>query len=132
LNHAVRNGNIYIIQKSDNRIIVGATVEDIGFDTSITAGAVLDMLKDAWRALPGIYELVIGSIDTGFRPGVQDNQPILGKTDIPGLYLAVGHYRSGVLLTPITAYNMAKMISNEEYQNIFDLFSHERFKTKVS
>jgi glycine oxidase len=132
LKHAVRTNDIYIVEKSDNRIIIGASVEDFGYDTSITAGAVYELLENAREAVPGISELTIQSIDAGLRPGSLDNQPILGKTDIEGLFIAGGHYRSGVLLAPVTAYNMAKLIAGEEYSEQIDKFSINRFqKEKV-
>src|SRR4030095_8130016 len=128
LNTAVRADNVYIVCKSDNRIIVGATVEDFGYDTGITADAVMQLTESAWEAIPAISELNIQSVDAGLRPGSLDNQPILGKTDIDGLYVAAGHYRSGVLLAPMTAYNIANVIAGEKYSDMLKNFSINRFK----
>ena len=92
-----------------------------------------ELLENAWEAIPGISELEIISIDSGLRPGSLDNQPILGRTDIENLYIAGGHYRSGVLLCPVTAYNMANMISGEKYSDLIERFSPDRFhKEKVT
>jgi glycine oxidase len=128
LDHAVRANDVYIVEKSDNRIIIGATVEDFGYDTTITAGAVLELLDNAWEAIPAISELNLQSVDAGLRPGSLDNQPVLGRTEVDGLFVAGGHYRSGVLLAPITAYNMASMIAGESYSDMIDKFSINRFQ----
>lgn len=128
LKHAVRANDVYIVSKSDDRIIIGASVEDFGYDTTITAGAVYELLDNAWEAIPGISELEIMSIDSGLRPGSLDSQPVLGKTGVENLYIAGGHYRSGVLLAPITAYNIANMIAGETYSEQIDKFSINRFK----
>jgi glycine oxidase len=82
----------------------------------------------AWEAIPAIADLNIQSVDAGLRPGSLDNQPILGKTEIEGLYIAGGHYRSGVLLAPVTAYSMANMIAGEKYPDLIDHFSISRFQ----
>ncbi len=132
LNHAVRADDVYIMAKSDGRVIIGATVEDYGYDTHITAGAAKELLENAWEAIPAISELNITRIEAGLRPGSRDNQPVLGKTGYDGIYIAEGHYRSGVLLTPITAYNISKMIAGEKYSELLDNFSIKRFqKEKV-
>lgn len=128
LNHAVRADDVYIIVKSDGRIIIGATVEDFGYDTSITAGAVLELLENGWEAIPAISELKIKSVDAGLRPGSLDNQPILGMTEAEGLYIASGHYRSGILLAPITAYSISNMIAGDSYSDLLNHFSINRFK----
>jgi glycine oxidase len=133
LKHAVRANDVYIVEKSDERIIIGATVEDYGYDRAITAGAVLELLENAWEAVPGISELEIISVDAGLRPGSLDNQPILGKTEVENLFIAGGHYRSGVLLAPITAYNMANMIAGDKHSDMIKHFSVKRFqKEQVS
>lgn len=133
LSYAVRANDVYIVSKSDGRIIVGASVEDFGYDRTITAGAVYTLLENAWEALPGIYELEMLGVEAGLRPGSLDNQPILGKTEVENLFIAGGHYRSGVLLAPITAYNIVNIIAGEEYSEYIDKFSVNRFmKEKVS
>ena len=83
--------------------MLGATTEEQGFDGANTAGGVLGLLDDAWRTLPGIEDLPIQEMWTGFRPGSPDDMPILGPSPVDGLVLATGHHRNGILLTPATA-----------------------------
>jgi glycine oxidase len=90
--------------------LIGATVEEKGFDPSLTAGAQLALLEAAWRALPAIEELAIDEAWAGFRPGSRDDAPILGLGPVEGLIYATGHHRNGILLTPITARAIADLI----------------------
>ena len=132
LRRVLRSERGYLVPRHAGRIVAGSTVEDVGFDKNITAGAVKELLESAWKAIPAISELNIQSIDAGLRPGSRDNQPVLGKTEIEGLYIASGHYRSGVLLTPITTYSMTNMIAGEDYSDLLNYFSINRFqKEKV-
>ncbi len=108
--HVIWGGHCYLVPRADGRLIVGGTVEERGFDTTITAGGLLSLLDDAWRTLPGIEELPIHETWVGFRPGSPDDQPILGETGIDGLLVATGHHRNGILLTPATAEAMAELI----------------------
>ncbi len=84
--------------------MLGATVEERGFDTAITALGVHDLLRDAAEVVPGTLELEVEELIAGLRPGTPDNAPILGSSPAaPGLVWATGHYRNGALLTPVTA-----------------------------
>jgi glycine oxidase len=103
LSHNVRGLDVYLVPRSDGRVVVGATVEEKGWDPHPTAGAAHDLLRYAYELVPGITEMRFGSMRVGFRPGTPDNAPLLGPTDVDGLVLATGHFRNGVLLTPITA-----------------------------
>src|ERR1700753_3888631 len=103
IRHVVWGASCYLVPRYDGRLIVGATTEEKGFDAAITAGGVLGLLDDAWRTLPGIEELPIQEMWTGFRPGSPDDMPILGPPGIGGLVMATGHHRNGILLTPATA-----------------------------
>ena len=105
---------VYLVPRADGRLIVGATSEEMGFDTRLTVGGVFELLRGAWEAAPGVYELPILETWTGLRPGSRDNAPILGKTPIENLIYATGHYRNGILLTPVTAYEIAKLILTGE------------------
>ncbi len=100
----------YLVPRNDGRLLIGATVEERGFDDSLTAGGVLALLESAWRALPAIEELAIDEFWVGFRPGSRDDLPILGATPVDGLMLASGHHRNGILLAPITAEAVARQI----------------------
>ena len=104
LTRALRiQGGFYVVPRGDGRYVLGATVEERGFDTTVTAGPLFDMLRDAIELLPGLSELVIDELIAGLRPATPDNAPAIGPSSLPGLHWAVGHYRHGILLTPVTA-----------------------------
>ena len=83
--------------------MIGATQEELGPDTTVTAGGVWQLLRDARAIVPGITELELAEAVAGLRPGTPDNAPVIGPSALPGLVLATGHFRSGVLLAPVTA-----------------------------
>jgi glycine oxidase len=118
---------VYLVPRSDGRLIVGATSEEMGFDTRLTAGGMFELLRGAWEAVPGVYELPILETWAGLRPGSRDNAPILGKTPVENLIYATGHYRNGILLTPITAYEIAKLILTGETSETIAPFQLDRF-----
>ena len=99
----IRGLEVYLVCRGDGRVVVGATMEERGPDTTVTAGAVLDLLRAAWELVPGISEMELVETTAGLRPATPDNAPVLGPTEVPGLHVATGHYRNGVLLAPITA-----------------------------
>jgi glycine oxidase len=116
----------YIVPRGDGRYVLGATMEERGFDTSITAGALHDLIHDASELLPGVLELEIEEQVAGLRPGTPDNGPIVGRGD-DGLVWATGHYRNGILLTPITADAVAAILAGEETPPELADFGPERF-----
>jgi glycine oxidase len=94
----------YLVPRGDGRYVLGATVEERGFDTSITAGAVHDLLRDGAELVPGVLELEVEELIAGLRPGTPDNVPVIGRSPVaPALVWATGHYRNGALLAPVTA-----------------------------
>jgi glycine oxidase len=100
----VNGHEIYLVPRATGELVVGATVEEQGFDTTVRAGAVRELLRDARAILPLVDELELVEASAGLRPGSPDNRPMIGAADgIAGLYVATGHYRNGVLLAPITA-----------------------------
>lgn len=103
LTRALRMTGAYLVPRGDGRYVLGATMEERGFDTTVTAGGVLDLLRNAFELLPSITELVIDEVAAGLRPATPDNAPAIGPGSIPGLHWATGHFRHGILLTPITA-----------------------------
>ena len=121
--------SVYLVPRTDGRLIVGATSEEMGFDTRLTAGGVFELLRGAWEAVPGVYELPLLETWTGLRPGSRDNAPILGKTPVENLIHATGHYRNGILLTPITAYEITKLILTSETPETIAPFQLDRFLT---
>jgi glycine oxidase len=118
----------YLVPRRDGRLLVGATTEERGFDTNLTAGGILGLLESAWRALPGVEELPLVESWVGFRPGSRDDAPILGKTGVPGLLLATGHHRNGILLTPVTARTVADLVLTGETDKDIAAFGLDRFQ----
>ncbi len=103
LRHVVRFERGYLVPRGDGRYVLGATVEERGFEAQPTAGGVYELLRDARELVPGILELRIEELSVGFRPSTPDNAPVIGAGTIEGLVWATGHHRNGILLTPITA-----------------------------
>ncbi|MCG5212340.1 FAD-dependent oxidoreductase [Streptosporangium sp. KLBMP 9127] len=99
----VHGSPVYLVPRGDGELVVGATQEELGFDTRITAGGLWELLRDARELVPGVTELEVADVVAGLRPGTPDNLPLIGPTGLPGLHLATGHHRSGVLLAPLTA-----------------------------
>jgi glycine oxidase len=128
LRHVVWAPKAYLVPRRDGRLIVGGTVEERGFDRSLTAGGVLALLDGAWRALPGIEELPIEEMWVGFRPGSRDDAPILGTCAVDRLILAVGHHRNGILLTPITADAVSRLILTGRTPEAIRPFGLARFQ----
>lgn len=128
--HAVRAPDVYLAPKDDGRLMVGATSEEMGFDTLPTAGPIMKLLQRAWEAMPAIYELHLEEIQVGLRPGSRDHAPLLGGTDVQGLFYATGHYRHGILLTPITAYAMSELLTTGRCPDVLRPFSPMRFANR--
>ena len=127
LTRVVRMQGSYIVPRGDGRYVLGATSEERGFDTTVTAGAVFELLRDTIELVPGVSELVIDELAAGLRPGTRDNAPAIGPGSLPGLHWATGHYRHGILLTPITAEIMATALTGEEPSELAAEFSPLRF-----
>ena len=127
ITHAIRGRDIYLVPKADGRLIVGASSEEMGFDTNPTAGEIYRLLERAWETVPGIYEYPIEEIKVGLRPGSRDHEPIIGDSGIDGLYFATGHYRSGILLTPVTAFELSDWIISGKKSEVLVPFQLSRF-----
>jgi glycine oxidase len=117
----------YIVPRGDGRYVIGATMEERGFDTSFTAGAAFELLRDAGELVPGISELVIDELSVGLRPGTPDNLPVIGATEVPGLLWAAGHRRNGILLAPITAQLVTEALIGEPPSELAQAFDPARF-----
>lgn len=128
----VRGRAVYLVPYGGDRLVVGATVEERGFDGRVTAGAVLDLLRDATEVVPGLSELELVETLARFRPGTPDNAPLLGPSVLPGLVLATGHYRNGVLLTPVTADAVAELLATGELPDVAVPFLPARFAAQAS
>jgi glycine oxidase len=128
LRHVLWAPKAYLIPRRDGRLLIGATTEERGFDTRPTAGGVFSLLEGAWRALPGIEELVLDEIVVGFRPGSRDDAPILGPTEVDGLVMATGHHRNGILLTPITVEAISQYVLTGKVMSDIQPFRPDRFR----
>jgi glycine oxidase len=127
ISHVVWTGEVHLAPKGDGRLVVGATVEERGFDESVTAGGLYALLEGARRALPSIEEMEVEAIWTGLRPTCDDDAPILGATGIDGLMIATGHHRNGVLLAPVTARAMAELVIGGRLPKLAAPFGLGRF-----
>ncbi len=119
--------DVYLVPKDDGRLVIGATNEEMDFDTRLTAGGLFELLRGTWEAVPGIYDLPVLETWTGLRPGSRDNAPILGKTSVENLIMATGHYRNGILLTPVTAREIASLILTGRNSETIAPFELSRF-----
>ena len=117
----------YMVPRDDGSLILGATSEEMGFDTRLTAGGMFELTRAAWEAVPGVYDLPIIETTAGLRPGSRDDAPILGETPVKGLIMATGHYRKGILLVPITAYNVCELILTGKTPEVIRPFGMDRF-----
>lgn len=106
---------VYLVPRPDGRLIVGATVEERGFDTAVSAGGVLELLREAYRLLPDVAEMELVDAIAGLRPGTPDNLPLIGPGAIDGLVLATGHFRNGILLAPLTADRIADQLTRSSF-----------------
>jgi glycine oxidase len=127
LQHVVRGPEAYLAPKSSGRIVVGATSEEMGFDTTVTAGGLYELLEGAWEVVPGILDLPVDDTWAGLRPASRDHAPLLGATAAPGIVMATGHYRHGVLLTPVTADEVADLVRTGETSSWIEPFAPTRF-----
>jgi glycine oxidase len=110
----VNGESVYVVTRSDGEVIIGATMQDRGFDTTVRAGAVHDLLRDARTLVPGVDELDLVECLAALRPGSPDNAPMIGRTHTEGLIVATGHHRNGVLLTPLTADLVAGLVTGDD------------------
>ncbi len=102
----------YLVPRGDGRYVLGATMEERGFDTTVTAGAVRELLQEARLVVPGLDELVLEETSAGLRPATPDNAPVIGFRE--GVLWATGHHRNGILLTPFTAEAATALLCDEE------------------
>ncbi|MDP9233362.1 MAG: glycine oxidase ThiO [Actinomycetota bacterium] len=124
----IRGIEVYLVVRGDGRIVIGATSEEQGFDTSVTAGAVMELLRNAYELVPGVAELELTETIAGLRPATPDNAPVIGPSALEGLIWATGHYRNGILLTPITADAVADVVASGSLPDALESFSPRRFE----
>lgn len=127
LQHVIHAPEAYIVPRSSGKILIGATVEDVGFDKTVATSTIQQLLSSAARYLPELESSPIVETWAGLRPGTPDDLPILGPTDAPNVFAATGHFRNGILLAPITAKIMANLIMGQPVQYEISSFSPARF-----
>jgi glycine oxidase len=123
----VRGTDVYLVPRADGEVIVGATQEERGPDRTVTAGAVHDLLHDAMSVLPVTSELILAETCAGLRPGTPDNGPVVGRCGPDGLVLATGHYRNGILMSPVTADATVALLARQAPAPEWEPFTPQRF-----
>jgi len=123
----VRGSGVYLVPRTHGEVVVGASVEELGYDTTVTAGGVYELLRDAHTLLPGVTELALTETHAGLRPGSPDNAPVIGPAGPDGLVLATGHYRNGILLAPLTGEAVADLLVGGRLPDYAAPFSPTRF-----
>ena len=125
--HVIRSRAGYLVPRSDGRVVVGSTLEEAGFDKRTDADTIHRLHQTALRMVPKLAEARILESWAGLRPGTPDTLPLLGKASTPGYFVATGHFRDGILLAPVTAETMARVIMGDEPEYDLSAFSPERF-----
>ncbi|MEA2509898.1 MAG: glycine oxidase [Actinomycetota bacterium] len=126
--HNIRGVDVYLVVRSDGRVVIGATSEEQGFDQTVTAGGVFGLLRDAYELVPGVTELELTETVAGLRPATPDNAPVIGAAALDGLIMATGHYRNGILLTPVTGAAVAALAAGIAPPGVIEGFSPRRFE----
>ncbi len=129
LQHVIHAPDVYIVPRSSGKILVGATVEDAGFDTTVEPDTIQQLLNAATSYLPELKTAPIIESWAGLRPGTPDDLPILGATSTPKIFIASGHFRNGILLAPVTASLMAEIVTGKTPSFDIGAFAASRFAT---
>ena len=127
IKHVLRFPDVYMVPRSDGRVVIGSTLEDVGFDKRVETDAIQRLREAAIREVPAVREARILETWAGLRPGTPDDLPILGTTATEGYFVATGHFRDGILLTPVTAEVMAQIVNGEQPECDIGAFGVERF-----
>ena len=128
----VHGSPVYLVPREHGELVVGATQEELGYDDQVTAGGVYELLRDAHALVPAVSELPLVEARAGLRPGSPDNAPLVGPTELPGLVLATGHYRNGILLTPVTADAVAALLAEGTLPEVMAPFTPLRFAVRTT
>jgi glycine oxidase len=132
LRGAVRCHGAYLVPRDDGRYVLGATMEERGFELEATAGAAYELLREVHELVPGVSELHLEEVCVGLRPGTPDNAPIIGRAACEGLVWATGHYRNGILLTPLTGELVADLLTAEAADPMLAICDPTRFVADVA
>jgi glycine oxidase len=130
LEHVVNTPDVYIVPRSSGKILIGATVEDAGYDKAVSSETIAGMHRAAAKLVPELAAARMTASWAGLRPGSPDNLPLLGQTE-PGIFLASGHFRNGILLAPITARIMAGLVMGRPAEMDISAFSPMRFADAI-
>jgi glycine oxidase len=130
LQRVLRTEDFYAVPRADGTLVIGATMEERGFDLTVTAGAVLDLLRYAYDVVPGVAELELVETGAGLRPTAPDNAPVVGAGALDGLVWATGHWRNGVLLAPVTADAVTDLLTGRAAHPLFARFGADRFSAR--
>ena len=131
LQHVLRAPDVYLVPRSSGKVLIGATVEDVGYDKSVDPATIHTLLSAAARYLSELASAPIVQSWAGLRPGTPDGLPILGATETPGVLIASGHFRNGILLAPITAKIMANLVEGRPSPLSIAAFAPSRFRTAL-
>jgi glycine oxidase len=131
LQHVLRAPDVYLVPRSSGKVLVGATVEDVGYDKSVDPATIRSLLSAAAKYLPDFSSAPITQSWAGLRPGTPDDLPILGPTGTPGVFIASGHFRNGILLAPITAKIMADLVEGRPSPLDIGAFAPFRFHNSL-
>jgi len=129
LRHVIRAPEVYLVPRSDGRILIGATVEEAGYDKRTEADTIQRLHRAAIRMIPALEQARVLEAWAGLRPGTPDDLPILGAASTPGYFVATGHFRDGILLAPVTAHVMAQVITGAKPEHDLSAFSPDRFQS---
>ncbi len=127
LRHLIHSSNCYLVPWPDGRILVGSTLENVGYNKEVTAKGMQQFLEAAIKMAPALENAAVREVWAGLRPDTPDNLPILGATKIPNFIVATGHFRNGILLAPITAKLISELIVNGQSSLSLKPFSPNRF-----
>jgi glycine oxidase len=131
LQRVLRTERGYLVPRLGGRIVAGSTLEEVGFDKRVTAGGIRKILNAAIELAPNLANAQIVETWAGLRPATPDNLPILGPTEVEGLFIATGHYRNGILLAPVTAKIVCDWILNKT-MTATAIFSPMRFSERTA
>jgi glycine oxidase len=127
LRHVLRSEKVYMVPRSDGRLVIGSTLENAGYNKDIDVNTIQSLLQAALKLLPGLDKSKKHDAWAGLRPGTPDNLPILGETSTRGFFAATGHYRDGILLAPITAEVMTRVVLGRAPHCAIANFAPSRF-----
>jgi glycine oxidase len=131
LRHVVRSEKVYVVPRSDGRLIIGSTLENVGYSKAVSVSTIRELFQAAVKLLPSLEKCQQHEVWAGLRPGTPDDLPIIGKTATRGYFAACGHYRDGILLAPITAKVMTDVVLDRTPSCEIANFAPSRFGTTL-